>query len=71
MEFRGPGDVISALFLARYLRSGSLSEATSLAAASVFGMLERTADAGARELALIAAQDEIVAPTHKFAAERI
>ena len=43
----GAGDAIAALFLAHYLRSGSAAEAMSRAAASVFGILKRTAEAGA------------------------
>jgi hypothetical protein len=34
----------------------------------VFGLLVRTASAQSRELLLIAAQDELVAPTHSFEA---
>jgi pyridoxine kinase len=39
------------------------------AASSVFGILRRTAQAGAREMLLIEAQDEIVAPTTVFKPE--
>jgi pyridoxine kinase len=35
----------------------------------VFGILKKTFDAGAREIALIAAQDEIVKPSRIFRAE--
>ena len=41
----------------------------SRAAASVFGVLKRTADAGANEMALIEAQDELVNPSASFRAE--
>ena len=44
----GAGDAIAALFLAHYLRTGSAAEAMSRAAASIFGILKRTAEAGAR-----------------------
>jgi pyridoxine kinase len=36
------------------------------AASSVFGILRRTAQAGEREMRLIEAQDEIVAPSTEF-----
>jgi len=67
----GAGDVIAALFLYHYLRSGSAAEALALATSSVFGLLRRTAAAGASELALIAAQDELVAPSELFVPQRI
>ena len=40
-----------------------VDEALSRAASSVFGVLRKTAEAGAREILLVAAQDEIVKPT--------
>jgi pyridoxine kinase len=67
----GAGDVIAALFLYHYLRSGSVAEALALATSSVFGLLRRTLAAGAAELALIAAQDELVAPSELFVPQRI
>ena len=41
------------------------------AASAVFGLLSATLEAGSRELALVAAQDEFVHPTRVFAPERI
>jgi pyridoxine kinase len=37
----------------------------------VFGVLKRTADAGAREIMLIEAQDELVNPSRMFSPEPI
>jgi pyridoxine kinase len=73
----GAGDAIAALFMAHYLRSGAVegavegavAEALSRAAASVFGILKRTAELGAEEMALIEAQDELVNPSASFRAE--
>lgn len=65
----GAGDLIAALFLAHYLRTASAAEAMSRAAASVFGVLKRTAAMGVNEMALIEAQDELVNPGAKFRAE--
>jgi len=62
----GAGDAMAALFFAHWLRSGSAAAAVSRAASSVFGILQRTAAAGGREMLLIEAQDEIVAPTRIF-----
>jgi pyridoxine kinase len=67
----GAGDLIAALFLAHYLRSASAAEAMARAAASVFGVLKCTADEGENEMALIAAQDELVNPSASFRAEPI
>jgi len=65
----GAGDAIAALFFAHLLRGGSAADAMARAASSVFGILRRTAQAGAREMLLIEAQDEIVAPSTVFKPE--
>ncbi len=67
----GAGDLIAALFFFHYLSRGSVADALSAATSSVFGLLRRTADAGVAETALIAAQDELVAPSQTFAPARI
>lgn len=71
ISINGAGDAIAALFFAHYLRSGSVAEAVSRAASSVFGVLKRTADANAREILLVDAQDEFVKPGRAFAAEKL
>jgi pyridoxine kinase len=65
----GAGDAVAALFLAHHLRSGSAAEALSRAGAAIFGVLKRTADAGAKEMLLIEAQGELVNPSTTFRAE--
>jgi pyridoxine kinase len=67
----GAGDAIAALFFARYLQGGSSGEALSLAASSMFGILSRTAEAGASEMLLIEAQQELVHPSQVFPAHKI
>jgi pyridoxine kinase len=67
----GAGDLIAALFFFHYLRSGSAADALAKATSSVFGLLRRTRDAGVSETVLVAAQDELVAPSEKFAPVRI
>ncbi len=65
--FTGSGDITAALFLAHYLRSdGDAAAALGETAAAVYSVLRHTTDAGSAELALVAAQDEIVAPSHRF-----
>ena len=50
-----------------WLEAGSPAAALGRAMSSVYGLLKRTADAGSREILLIAAQNEIVAPTWPIA----
>jgi pyridoxine kinase len=67
----GAGDLIAAVFFFHYLRSGSVADALAAATSSVFGLLRRTRDAGGVEIALIAAQEELVAPSGIFAPVKI
>jgi pyridoxine kinase len=71
ISVNGAGDAIAALFFAHHLRTGSAAEALSRAASSIFGVLRRTAEAGAREILLVEAQDEFVNPSRVFPAEPI
>ena len=71
LAINGAGDAIAALFFAHLLRTGSAAEALARSTSSVFGILRRTAEAGAREMLLIEAQDEIVAPGRLFAPETL
>jgi pyridoxine kinase len=71
LSVNGAGDAIAALFFAHYLRSGNVGDALSRAASSVFGVLAKTAEAGAREIQLVAAQDEITNPSRTFEAESL
>ncbi|MCH9050023.1 MAG: pyridoxal kinase PdxY [Proteobacteria bacterium] len=67
----GAGDLLAALYLGHYLRTREPARALEAAAAATFAVLARTQAAGTRELQLIAAQDEIVAPKRHFPAEKI
>jgi pyridoxine kinase len=67
----GAGDAIAALFFAHYLREGKIDVALSRAASAIFGVLAKTAEAGAPEMQLITAQQEIVEPSKLFEAEAI
>ncbi len=66
VSVNGAGDAIAALFLAHWLSTGSAADALGRAAASVFGLLRTTAEAGSREILLVAAQEEFVAPSTVF-----
>ncbi len=71
LEVNGAGDAIAALFFAHYLRSGKINEALSRAASAIFGVLVKTAEMGAAEIQLVAAQQEIVEPSKVFEAEEL
>ena len=71
VSVNGAGDAIAALFLAHRLRTGSAAEALVHASASVYGLLARTEAAGSREVLLVEAQEELVAPTRSFAVEEV
>ncbi len=68
VSVNGAGDAIAALFLYHRLRTGSAVAALEAAGSSVHGLLRHTAEAGSREIQLIAAQEEFVTPTQMFRA---
>ena len=70
ISVNGAGDVTAALFLAHSLTDGTLA-ALERTAATVFGVLAATHESGRREIALVPAQDEVVAPTRTFTATRL
>ncbi len=68
LTVNGAGDAIAALFLFHRLRSGSAVTALEAAGSSVHGLLRMTQKAGSREILMVAAQDEFVAPSRVFTA---
>jgi pyridoxine kinase len=64
--FNGAGDALAGLFLLHRLRSGDAAAALGAAGAAIHGVLRATVASGARELQLIAAQDELVSPSRWF-----
>ena len=71
LTVNGAGDAIAALFFAHYLRSGKINQALSRAASAILGVLAKTGEMGAREIQIVAAQHEIVAPSRVFEAEEL
>ncbi|HEU5483538.1 MAG TPA: pyridoxal kinase PdxY [Microlunatus sp.] len=69
--FTGAGDLTAATFLAKLLASGSVEQAVGETAAIVYGVLKTTVESGHSELRLVAAQDEIAAPTSSFDVVRL
>jgi pyridoxine kinase len=70
-EPNGAGDAIAALLFMHHLQTGSIADALSLSASSMFGILSRTCEAGSSEILLIAAQEELVTPSEIFPARRV
>ncbi|SDQ01016.1 pyridoxal kinase PdxY [Ectopseudomonas guguanensis] len=66
----GMGDVFSAVLLGRLLAGQALPQALELATATLYALVEQTED-GARDLPLVAAQEQIMAPAARFVARRI
>ena len=62
VEATGCGDALAALFLGRRLKGEAVPQALAGTVAAIWGVVDATARAGGGELALIAAQDELVAP---------
>ena len=64
----GAGDAIAALFLFHCLNLKSPVAAMEAAGSSIYGLLRRTHEAGSREILIVAAQAEFVAPRDHFVA---
>jgi len=65
-NFTGSGDLTAALFLAHLLNSETPGHAVGATADAVYSLLRRTAELDSAELALVAAQQELVEPSHHF-----
>lgn len=67
----GAGDLFAALYLAQRLIEGDGPDALSRSVSATYAVLQSTVRAGGGELALIAAQDDMVAPPRIFPALKI
>lgn len=67
----GAGDLVSALFLGQYLKTGNPQAALELMADSVYSVFERSFADGSRELRLVQSQDSFVSGGRRFAAEAL
>jgi pyridoxine kinase len=67
----GAGDALAALFLGHYLLTRNAEQAVAASAAAVFSIVEATGKAGSRELQLVAAQEDFIAPRCRFVPLRI
>lgn len=71
ITLNGTGDAFTALFLGHYLLAGDVKDALELAVSAMYAVVELTHRAEARELKLVAAQDQMQAPERLFRAERL
>ncbi|MDD3020544.1 MAG: pyridoxal kinase PdxY [Alphaproteobacteria bacterium] len=67
----GSGDCTAALFAGHLLAGATPDIALERTIGSIYGLFEKTQQAGTRELAVITAQDEFVNPTYSFSAIKI
>lgn len=67
----GCGDVTAALYLAHLHTTASPAVALERTSSSIYAILEATLAADTREIALIAAQDAIATPPHRFTARQL
>lgn len=70
-DFTGSGDLTAAMFLSELLAGHDAGAALGTTAAVVYAVLAATTDAGAPELQLVAAQEEIAAPSRTFEVTRL
>jgi pyridoxine kinase len=71
IEATGCGDAVAALFLGWLLKGQSVPEALAATIAAIYGVIEATMRAGGGELALIAAQEELVSPSRPVSVRRL
>jgi pyridoxine kinase len=71
IEATGCGDAVAALFLGWLLKGAAVPEALGATIAAVYGVIEATMRAGGGELALIAAQDQLVSPSRPVSVRRL
>ena len=71
VSVNGAGDAIAALFLWHFARTDSAATAAAAAASAVHGVLQRTAAVGSREILIVQAQEEFVAPSLRLEAVRV
>jgi pyridoxine kinase len=71
IEATGCGDAVAALFLGWLLKGKSVPEALGATIAAIYGVIEATTRSGGGELALVAAQDELVSPSRPVSVRRL
>ena len=71
ISLNGTGDLTSALFTHFYLKSKKINVALELTIARVYSIIVKTLRAGAKELVLVEAQEQLISPDNSFEAVRV
>jgi pyridoxine kinase len=71
IEATGCGDAVAALFLGWLLKGKSVPDALAATIAAIYGVIEATLRSESGELALIVAQDELVAPSRRVTLQQL
>ena len=71
IEATGCGDAVAALFLGWLLKGKPVPDALAATIAAIFGVIEETIRSGGGELALVAAQEELVSPSRTVSVRRL
>jgi pyridoxine kinase len=71
IEATGCGDAVAALFLGWLLKGKPLPEALSATIAAIHGVIEATMRSPDGELALVAAQDELISPSRSVTPQQL
>jgi len=71
IEATGCGDAVAALFLGWLLKGKPVPDALAVTIAAIYGVIEATMRSGAGELALVAAQEELVSPSRIVSVRRL
>ena len=71
IEATGCGDAVAALFLGWLLKGKSVPAALAATIAAIYAVIEATMRSGSGELALVAAQDELVSPSRSVSVRRL
>jgi pyridoxine kinase len=71
VTLNGTGDAFTALFLGAWLATSDLARSLENAVSAMYALVAATHEAGSRELELVSAQDQLIAPARRFTAERL
>jgi len=71
IDATGCGDAVAALFLGWLLKGKPVPDALAATIAAIYGVIEATMRSDRGELALVAAQDELVSPSRQVSVQRI
>jgi pyridoxine kinase len=71
IEATGCGDAVAALFLGWLLKGKPLPEALAATIAAIYGVIEATMRSADGELALVAAQEELVSPSRSVSVRQL